>query len=119
MTRIVEPLGNVSCTYFKPERNHMRKTLRTFGLASVLLTGVAATGFAATPETPADRSQGVTGTHQAMPGTPTGSMNSTAGINSTRSAPTGPDATRPAAQLPSGGEGTGGASGGGAGAGSR
>jgi non-homologous end joining protein Ku len=61
----------------------MRKTLRTFSLASVLLTGVAATGFAATPETPADRSQGVTGTHQTMPGTPTGSMNSTAGINST------------------------------------
>ena len=80
MTRIVEPLGSVRCT--KPERNHiMRKTLRTFGLASVLLTGVAATGFAATPETPADRSQGVTGTHQTMPGTPTGSMNSTGGAS--------------------------------------
>ena len=73
----------------------MRKTLRTFGLASVLLTGVAATGFAATPEILADRSQVITGTHQTMPGTPTRSMNSTAGINSTRSSPTGPDANTP------------------------
>jgi hypothetical protein len=100
----------------------MQKTLRTFGLASVLLTGMAATGFAATPETPADRSQSVTGTHQNMPGTPTGSMK-TPGMNSTTSQAAGPDATRPGTPLPSGGEGTSGAgagsSGAGAGGGSR
>jgi hypothetical protein len=96
----------------------MQKTLCTFGLASVLLTGVAATGFAATPETPADRSQSVTGTHQTMPRTPTGSMN-TPGMNNTTSQAVGPDATRPATPLPSGGEGTSstGAGSGGAGAG--
>jgi hypothetical protein len=93
----------------------MQKTLRTFGLASVLLTGVAATGFAASPETPADQSQSVTGTQQTMPRTPTGSMNTTG----TTSQAVGPDATRPATPLPSGGEGTssGGAGSGGAGAG--
>jgi hypothetical protein len=96
----------------------MQKALLTFGLASVLLTGVAATGFAASPETPADRSQGVTGTHQTMPRTPTGSMTTT-GMKDTTSQAAGPDATRPATPMQSGGEGTsgGGAASGGAGAG--
>jgi hypothetical protein len=97
----------------------MQKTLRTFGLASVLLTGVAATGFAASAETPADQSQSVTGTRQTMPSTPTGSINTT-GPNNTMSQAVGPDATRPATPLPSGGEGSGAGSGGaGAGGGSR
>jgi len=90
----------------------MKNTLRAMGMASLLLTGVSATGFAAGgslgSQTVTETQTGsqkvgrpATGTANSygMNGT-TGTMNST---NGTVGMPSNPDATHPTAPQPSGG----------------
>jgi hypothetical protein len=96
----------------------MKKTLCTLGMASLLLTGVAATGF--TAGTGADDSQKFTETQTgsqqvgrpaAGARTPTGSYGMTSNNGGTMtypgtatgSAQSSPDATHPTAPSPSGG----------------
>ena len=107
----------------------MKKTLYTLGMASLLMTGVAATGFAA--GSGAQPSQSVTesqtGSQQlSTPATgaqvPAGNygMSTTTGVNTNtapgsayRSAQSNPDAAHPTVPSPSGGGGSGSDNGGG------
>jgi hypothetical protein len=116
----------------------MKKTICTLGLATLLLTGVSASGFAA--GSGAQTSQSVTETQTgskqlgrsgqgASPTTSTYGTNGTAGTTTYTTRPgavaqSSPDAAHPTAQMPSGGGGesggssSGGSNGGGAGGGS-
>jgi len=108
----------------------MKKTICTLGLATLLLTGVSASGFAA--GSGAQPSQSVTETQTGSqqlgrpatgnnPAAGTYGMNGSTGATTTyttRANPNGavgqasPDAAHPTAQLPSGGDSSGGANGG-------